>query len=406
MSEQEKKDINLEKTNDAVEKTAEASADAIEKTAAASLEYVDQITTFIPWIQHWYIKIAVVIAIGLLLYLIKRGILNFLSRLSESSVNNIDDGLVDALRRPFSFLVFILCFEVSRLILLQEFEWPIFVTLRLLSAAMLIFMVAMFISGALTNMELGIVKSKQRRGIDYSRSGLKATTKFMRLVIYFIALILTLALFGVSLTGLLAFGGVGGMVAGLAARDMLANFFGAMMVYMDRPFKVGDWIRSPDRSIEGTVEDIGWRVTRIRTFDKRPLYVPNSTFTTIAIENPSRMLNRRIYENIGIRYDDVDCVDAIVDEIRTMLKTHKDIDQENTLIVNLNAFSASSVDIMIYVFTLTTNWVEYHAIKQDVLIGTQKIIRSHGAQIAFPTTTMHIKNDIPYTLDSPIERTT
>ena len=77
-----------------------------------------------------------------------------------------------------------------------------------------------------------------------------------------------------------------------------------MFVYLDRPFAVGDWVRSPDREIEGTVENIGWRVTRIRTFDKRPLYIPNSIFSQIAVENPSRMSNRRIKETIGIRYDD------------------------------------------------------------------------------------------------------
>ena len=89
-----------------------------------------------------------------------------------------------------------------------------------------------------------------------------------------------------------------------AAKDLLANFFGGLTIYLDRPFAVGDWIRSPDREIEGTVERIGWRLTLIRTFDKRPLYIPNAVFTTIAVENPSRMHNRRIYETIGIRYDD------------------------------------------------------------------------------------------------------
>ena len=84
------------------------------------------------------------------------------------------------------------------------------------------------------------------------------------------------------------------------------------MIYLDRPFKVGDWIRSPDRDIEGTVVKIGWRLTEIRTFDQRPLYVPNSMFSTIALQNPSRMLNRRIFETIGIRYDDIHQMEAIV----------------------------------------------------------------------------------------------
>ncbi len=95
------------------------------------------------------------------------------------------------------------------------------------------------------------------------------------------------------------------------------------MIYFDRPFKVGDWIRSPDRQIEGTVERIGWRMTSIRTFDKRPLYVPNSVFSNIVVENPSRMLNRRIFETIGLRYDDADKVPVIIDEVREMLKITK-----------------------------------------------------------------------------------
>ena len=106
---------------------------------------------------------------------------------------------------------------------------------------------------------------------------------------------------------------------GFAAKDLLANFFGGMMIYMDRPFSVGEWIRSPDKEIEGTVEDIGWRLTRIRTFDKRPLYIPNSVFANISVENPSRMTSRRIYETVGIRYDDIDKMDLIVAQVKGML---------------------------------------------------------------------------------------
>ena len=91
------------------------------------------------------------------------------------------------------------------------------------------------------------------------------------------------------------------------------------MIYLDRPFDVGDWVRSPDKNIEGTVEDIGWRLTRIRTFDKRPLYVPNGTFSTISVENPSRMSNRRIKTNIGLRYDDANKVATIIADIESML---------------------------------------------------------------------------------------
>jgi MscS family membrane protein len=138
------------------------------------------------------------------------------------------------------------------------------------------------------------------------------------------------------------------------------------------------------------VEKIGWRVTCIRTFDKRPLYVPNSTFTTIAVENPSRMTNRRIYETIGIRYDDVDKMAPIIDDVKAMLKEHPEIDTGQTLIVNFNAFASSSLDFFVYTFTKTTNWIKFHEIKQDVMLKIINIIESHGAECAFPTSTIHL----------------
>ena len=139
----------------------------------------------------------------------------------------------------------------------------------------------------------------------------------------------------------------------------------------------------------GTVEQIGWRLTRIRTFENRPLYVPNSVFATIAIENFTRMLNRRIYETIGVRYDDSSRVQPIVDEVRAMLESHPGIDPDEFLMVNFNAFAPSSLDFFIYAFTRTKAWAEYHAVKQDVLLKVNEIIERHGAEIAFPTSTVH-----------------
>ena len=160
-----------------------------------------------------------------------------------------------------------------------------------------------------------------------------------------------------------------------------------------RPFAIGDWIRSPDRNIEGTVEAIGWRVTRIRTFDKRPLYVPNAIFSSIAVENPSRMRNRRIYETIGIRYQDASKMATIIHKIKDMLRTHPDIDANQTLIVNFNSFAPSSMDFFVYTFTKTTNWIRFHEIKQDVLLKIIDIIGEEKAETAFPTSTIHLAKE-------------
>jgi MscS family membrane protein len=163
------------------------------------------------------------------------------------------------------------------------------------------------------------------------------------------------------------------------------------MIFLDRPFGVGDWIRSPDRDIEGTVESLGWRLTTIRTFDKRPLYVPNATFLSIAVENPSRMSHRRIYETIGVRYDDAAQIRAIVERVKAMLETHPDIDASQTLMVNFNQFGPSSLDFFLYCFTKTTVWTDYHRVKEDVLLQAYDLITALGAEVAFPTQTLHLQ---------------
>ena len=210
--------------------------------------------------------------------------------------------------------------------------------------------------------------------------------KLSILVILTLALIQTL---GVSISGLLAFGGMGGIVVGMAGKDLLSNLFGALMIYLDKPFRVGDWIRSPDKSIEGTVEDIGWRVTRIRTFDKRPLYVPNSLFTQIVVENPSRMSNRRIKETFRLRYCDIDAIENIIKSVREMLEKHPEIDNRQTIIVNFDLFNHSSLDFFIYTFTKTTNWVRFHQIKQDILLKIATIVAQNNAQFALPVRQLH-----------------
>lgn len=230
-----------------------------------------------------------------------------------------------------------------------------------------------------------------------------AVGKVLRASVAITVLLMALQSLGFSVTGVLAFGGIGGIAIGFAARDLLANFFGALMIFLDRPFAVGDWIRSADRQIEGTVEDIGWRLTRIRTFDQRPLYVPNSVFATLTVENPSRMRNRRINETIGVRYDDMAVVKRIVDDIRSMLQGHEEIDADRTLIVNLLEFGASSVNIMVYTFTRTTDWVAFHGIKEDVLLRIAGIVEGHGAEMAFPTSTVHLAQ-LPEPTDDASER--
>lgn len=165
------------------------------------------------------------------------------------------------------------------------------------------------------------------------------------------------------------------------------------MLYFDRPFRIGDWISSPDRDIQGTVEEIGWRMTRLMTFDKRPLYVPNSVFSSISVENPGQMTNRRIETSISLRYEDADKIAAVVADIRAMLHQNEHIDTTQSLLIYFDEFGESSLNIMIYCFTKTTIWAEWLAVQQDAYLKIIAIVHAHGADFAFPSRTVYLEKE-------------
>lgn len=227
-----------------------------------------------------------------------------------------------------------------------------------------------------------------------AESILDIATRVAQVAVLLLAALLCLSAYGVDITGIVALGGIGGIIIGLAAKDILANLFGGLMIFLEHPFAVGDWIicYAGGTRIEGTIEMIGWRVTRVRTFDKRALYVPNALLSTNPVENPQRMTHRRIYETIGVRYCDAARMHEIILRVRRMLQEHDEIDSSQTLIVNFDHFSPSSLDFFIYTFTHTTDWIRFHEVKQDVLLRVIGIIHELGADCAFPTRRVILEN--------------
>ncbi|MGP4844315.1 mechanosensitive ion channel family protein [Marinobacter sp. 1Y8] len=354
------------------------------------------------WIQNfnllsleWRVALAIfamVLLTALTAFIVSR-IVYALERKFNRTNNLWDDAFLHALRKPAVGFVWLQGVYWAAEIAYKYSEAEVFkandTILKLGLIWILVWVLLRFVKQA-----EGILASpaKMKQPMDYTT--VLAVSKLARSAVVITAALIVMQTLGYSISGVLAFGGIGGIAIGFAAKDLLANFFGGLMVYLDRPFKVGDWVRSPDQEIEGTVEHIGWRLTTIRTFDKRPLYVPNAVFTSISVENPSRMTNRRISETIGIRYVDVSDIGSIVHDIREMLENHEEIDAEQTLIVNFLQFNESSLDIMIYTFTKTVQWVKYHAIKQDVLLQISEIIASYEAEVAFPTRTLHLADAV------------
>jgi MscS family membrane protein len=295
-----------------------------------------------------------------------------------------DYALVSALRKPLTVLAWIIGLAFVGHLLDTETEATIFELVAPARTIGVIGCLTWFLLRLIRNVQDGVIAQRTARNKPADRTTVDAVGKLLRVSVLITAALVVLQSLGFSISGVLAFGGVGGIAVGFAAKDLLANFFGGLMVYWDRPFEVGDWIRSPDKEIEGTVEDIGWRLTRIRTFDMRPLYVPNGLFNTIAVENASRMTNRRIDETFRLRLHDIDKVAGIVSDIKAMLVAHPEIDQNQVTIVNLLKFGASSLDILVYTFTRTTAWVAFHEMKQDVMLQIVAIITRHEAELALP----------------------
>ena len=296
---------------------------------------------------------------------------------------------------PVQVLVWVISITIIATMLAEHFRIVALKQGVYLGAELVVVALLVWFLLRLTNyIKTKLVTKSQKSAETLDQTTIYAVAQLVRVVILVAATILVLQLIGVPISGLLAFGGVSGIILGMAAKDMLANFFGGLMIYLDRPFAVGDWIRSPDKDIEGTVEYIGWRLTRIRTFDKRPLFVPNSVFSTVSVENASRMTNRRIRTVINLRYDDATRIADLLADIRNMLKKHPQIDQELPIRVNLIECTAWSLNYLIYAFAKTKNYDEFLVIQQDVLLKMLEIVNKHGAECAFPTSTIDVPNDI------------
>ncbi len=345
----------------------------------------------------WLVAVFSIVFLTLACAFFARIFFNRLALQLKRTNNHWDDILLEAIRRPIIFMIWLLggCLAIfaTNAVLSDVQSQSSNLLLSVLSPLRRVGVILLIAWFVIRFIRLTEIKLIHPAGIDTSldHSTISAFGKLMRLSIIITVSLIVMQTLGYSVSGVLAFGGIGGIAVGFAAKDLLANFFGGLMIYMDRPFKIGDWIRSPDKNIEGVVEDIGWRLTRIRTFDQRPLYVPNATFTSISVENPSRMSNRRIYETIGVRYCDIDTLAAILDNVRVMLKDHQDIDTGQTLMVNFNKMADSSLEFFVYTFTKTTNWERFHRIKEDVLFKIARIIEQQNAQIAFPTSTVKLE---------------
>lgn len=224
----------------------------------------------------------------------------------------------------------------------------------------------------------------------------------LRIFTLIIGALTVMASLDVDIMALLGGLGIGGIAIALAAQDAVGNFIGTLSIFTDRPFKVGDWIIVGDK-VDGNVEQIGFRSTKVRTWPKTLMSIPNKVLATEIIDNWSRMPKRRVKMTVGVTYSTTpEQMVSLLKLIRQVLKDEPGVDQD-FMLVRFTDFGASSLDIFLYYFTRSIRWDEHLAVRERVNLNLMRVIREMGLSIAFPTRTLHLESVPPGLRPSPLE---
>ena len=336
------------------------------------------------------VLIALGIFIGFLVIskVLTKYIFRLLSKITSKTESILDDEVLSAFKKPLKTFFVILGAYLAILYISQNPKLNIFITQVFRSSIIIL------IAKGLYDLEgtYSVLHDKMKTKFNLKTNTILKPfiTKVLRFITITIAVAMVAIEFGFDVNGFLAGLGLGGLAFALAAQETLADVFGGIVIITDKPFDIGDWVVTAD--VEGTVEDINFRSTRIRTFAQALVTVPNSKLVDQPIINNSRRGIRRITFKLGLRYDTpVAKIRTSVDKIYEMLKNHPRVDKK-TIFVKLDEFNDSSLDIFIYFFTNTSVWVEYLDIKEDVNFRILEILEEEGVGIAFPSRSLYFNN--------------
>ena len=312
-------------------------------------------------------------------------ILKTIHQFVKKTKTSIDDKVLNVILKPirFLFVVFGVWFAVKILGVKSEVSDHIIRTF-------LIIVVFWLIYNSINVFSREIYSFAEKFGKELSKEIGSFFIKSLKLFVLILGIVAVLQEWGIDVTAFIASLGLGGLALALAAKDTAANLFGGLSILADKALKIGDWIKVG--SVEGIVEDIGLRTTKVRTFEKSLITVPNSYIANNPIENFSRRNIRRIKMTIGITYDTPkEKVVDIVKDIKDMLLSHPGIDKNQTLLVFFDEFGDSALNIFIYTFTNTAVWSEYLAIKEDINLKIMEIVEKHGSSFAFPSQSIYVE---------------
>ena len=311
------------------------------------------------------------------------------------NVNNGINGMtINAIKNPFGYLILIQGFNIAIISLQLPDKIGSFGITSIINTiyVLAISFIALFFAFKIIDIIAFYIEQRVKK-IDSNIDNqiVPLIIKSLRILVITIGILSILHNFGYNIISLLTGLGLGGLAFALAAQTTLSNILGSFTIFSDKPFRIGDWIKIGD--VEGTVEDIAFRTTRIRRFDQALVTVPNSQFVNTHIVNYSAMQKRRIefYVNIVYKTPLFNLKEAIKG-IRSMIENDERFDQSFNMVM-LTELGEQSLNIYIYCFTKIIDWKEHLAIKEELILNIIQLLEELDIEIALPSRTIYIDNE-------------
>jgi MscS family membrane protein len=288
--------------------------------------------------------------------------------------------------KPIQWLFILLGIYLSTWYL-PHFDQTHILFVKLVKSA-IIFLVGWGLFNLSSSSTLIFAKLNERFNFEMDEILIPFLSKLLRFIIVVVIFSAIAEEFNYNVVGLVGGLGLGGLAFALAAKDALSNLFGGVVIITEKPFTIGDWILTP--SVEGTVETITFRSTKIRTFAQALVTVPNAKLANESITNWSEMGKRRIVFNLSVTYETPkEKLEGVIKKIDYMLKNHSGIDQD-TIVTKFDKYGVDGLDIYIYFFTKTTVWLDFLKVKEEVNYKIMDILNNEGVSLAIPNRKLYV----------------
>lgn len=342
-------------------------------------------------VSTWIARILLLILAILIILLFRRVLVFLITRplkaiFVRSNRVDVGEAIRDISVAPVRYLLLALMIDVGARIL--EVDASIMNLVLNVTRTLVIVAIVVFVFRLVDVLAFSRGRLKMFTGIQIDDALLPFVRTGLKIILIALATVIIIQVWGYDVSGLIAGLGLGGLAFSLAAQDTVSNLFGFSTIVTDRPFIVGEFIRTKD--VEGIIESVGLRSTRVRQLDQALVTVPNSMLTTTSVLNWSRLTKRRIDQIVGISYKaDVERLQILLERLRQTLQVRPNVDPESVVVFFIN-FGPNSLDVLVRCFVNLPDWKDFTAEKEQVLFEIMRVVDELGLEIALPRQAIYV----------------